>query len=142
MNSTLRTILAVVAGFLVGSAVNMGLILTNGMLIPLPPGVDLSTPEGLNAAMPLFEPKHFITPFLAHALGTLVGAAVAAVIGSGRRIIPAMVVGACFFAGGVAAVNMIPAPMWFNVTDLVLAYFPMAYLGYQVALRIKKPQVG
>jgi hypothetical protein len=141
MNSTLRNILAVLAGFLAGSAVNMGLIMTNGMLIPLPPGVDLSTPEGLNAAMPLFEPQHFLTPFLAHALGTLVGAAVAASIAVGRRIIPAMVIGACFFAGGIGAVMMIPAPMWFDIADLAMAYFPMAYFGYKLALRIK-PQAA
>jgi hypothetical protein len=137
LNSTLRNILAVVAGFLVGSTVNMALIMSNGLLIPLPPGVDLSTPEGLNAAMPLFGPQHFITPFLAHALGTLVGAAVAAGLAVGRRIIPAMVIGACFFAGGIAAVMMIPAPLWFDLTDLVFAYFPAAYLGYKIALRFK-----
>jgi hypothetical protein len=141
MNSTVRNILAVIAGFVAGNAVNMALIMSNGMLIPLPPGVDFTTPEGVNAAMPLLEPQHFITPFLAHALGTLVGALVTATIAVGRRLIPAMVIGALFFAGGITAVMMIPAPLWFDITDLVLAYFPAAYLGYKLALRIK-PQAA
>jgi hypothetical protein len=31
--------------------------------------------------------------------------------------------------GGIAAVMMIPAPMWFNILDLVAAYISMGYLG-------------
>ena len=31
--------------------------------------------------------------------------------------------------GGIAAAVMIPAPLWFIVVDLVLAYIPMAWLG-------------
>lgn len=137
MNATLRNVFAVIAGFLAGSAVNMALIMSNGVLVPLPPGVDMNTAEGIAAAMPLLQPQHFLTPFLAHALGTLVGATVAAGLAVGRRHVPAMVIGACFFAGGIMAVAMIPAPMWFNAADLILAYFPMAYLGYRLALKIK-----
>ena len=40
------------------------------------------------------------------------------------------------FAGGVAASQMIPAPMWFIVVDLAGAYFPMAWLGTVAARRI------
>jgi hypothetical protein len=32
---------------------------------------------------------------------------------------------------------MMPAPMWFNVMDLVGAYLPMAYLGGKLAIRKK-----
>jgi hypothetical protein len=34
--------------------------------------------------------------------------------------------------GGVYMVNILPSPMWFNVLDLGLAYFPMAFLGYRL----------
>ncbi len=37
-------------------------------------GADVTTTEGLRAALPLFEPKHFIMPFLAQALGTFTAA--------------------------------------------------------------------
>ena len=69
-----RLILAVIAGLVVGSLVNMALVMLSGHVIPPPAGVDTATTEGLKAAMPLFEPKHFLFPFLAHAVGTLVGA--------------------------------------------------------------------
>src|SRR5690606_40560173 len=54
--------------------VNMSIIMISGSIIPPPEGADTTTTEGLKAAMHLFEPKHFLLPFLAHALGTLVGA--------------------------------------------------------------------
>ena len=64
----LRNVLAVIVGILVGSVVNMALINLSSSIIPPPLGVDVTTEEGLKAGIHLFEPKHFIMPFLAHAL--------------------------------------------------------------------------
>lgn len=132
---TLRLILAVVAGFVIGSLVNMALVSVSAAAIPPPPGASVATMEALAASMHLFEPKHFVFPFLAHALGTLAGAAVAAWIAPRRKLACAMVVGALFFAGGIAAVAMLPAPLWFEALDLVAAYFPMAWLGGKLLTR-------
>jgi hypothetical protein len=135
MRTFLKGLLAVVLGFIVGSAVNMGLILLGGQLVPPPAGVDTSTTEGLKAAMPLFGPAHFVFPFLAHALGTLAGAFVATlVIGRVSRV-PALVVGLVFLAGGVASCFMLPAPRWFELLDVVVAYLPFAWLGFALARR-------
>lgn len=128
-----RNVVAVLAGLIIGSVVNMGLIMVSGSIIPPPAGADVTTLEGLKAALPLFEPKHFLFPFLAHALGTLVGAFVAATIGATRREVLAYVVGVCFLVGGIMNVRMLPAPTWFNATDLVLAYLPMAWIGQRLA---------
>ena len=133
MNPIVRNILAVVAGVLLGSVVNMGLIQISGAIIPPPEGADMTTAEGIKAALPLLEPKHFIFPFLAHALGTLVGAFIAAKLGATRKMMLAMIVGVVFLAGGIAATFMIPAPTWFMVLDVVVAYLPMAYLGAMIA---------
>ncbi len=59
---------------ILGSAVNMGIIMMSGSIISPPDGADVTTTEGLKASMHLFQPKHFIFPFLAHALGTFAGA--------------------------------------------------------------------
>lgn len=135
MRRVLRLVLAVVAGLLVGSLVNMGLLMLSGHVIPPPGGADVTTAEGLEASLHLFEPKHFVFPFLAHALGTLVGAIVATVLTPGRTPGPAWVIGAAFLLGGIISVAMLPAPLWFSVLDLVLAYLPMAWLGHRVATR-------
>jgi hypothetical protein len=135
MKRVFRLILAVIAGLFVGSIVNMTLVMLSGHVIPPPAGVDTTTTEGLKAAMPLFEPKHFLFPFLAHAVGTLVGAFVATLATPGRTCGPAWVVGALFLIGGIAAVAMLPSPLWFTVVDLVFAYLPMAWLGHRLAAR-------
>lgn len=135
MNPTVRNVLAVIVGFVAGSIVNMSVIIMSGSIIPPPAGADVSTTEGLKASMHLFEAKHFIFPFLAHAFGTLAGAAFAAKIAATQKHIFALVIGVCFLAGGVAAVLTLPSPMWFNVVDLVGAYIPMAWLGGKLVTR-------
>ncbi|MBF8963134.1 hypothetical protein I0P70_07750 [Pontibacter sp. FD36] len=129
MNPILRNILAVVAGIVVGSAVNMSIIMMSGAVIPPPAGVDTTTSEGLSAGMHLFEPKHFLMPFLAHALGTLVGAWVAAMVAATHKMKFALGIGVFFLAGGIASVWILPSPVWFAVVDLSLAYLPMACLA-------------
>lgn len=135
MHPTLRNILAVVAGLAIGSVVNMGFITVSGHAIPPPAGADVTTTEGLKAAMHLFEPKHFVFAFLAHALGTLVGEAVAALIAASHKFQLAMTIGAVFLAGGISMVMMLPSPIWFDALDLGAAYLPMAWLGWKLAVR-------
>lgn len=137
MNPVLKNTLAVVAGIIGGSVVNMGIINLSGSVIPPPEGADVTTMEGLKATMHLFEPKHFLMPFLAHALGTLSGALIAASIAASRKMTFALVIGCFFLAGGIASVVMLPSPLWFTVTDLVFAYLPMGYLGGRMALKSK-----
>jgi len=128
-----RFILALVLGLLLGSLVNGGLILISGKVIPPPAGADVTTVEGLKASIHLFEPRHFLFPFLAHALGTLVGAFTAARIAAAGRTAVAFTVGGLFLVGGLINCFMLPAPAWFMVTDLALAYLPMAWIGRKLA---------
>jgi hypothetical protein len=134
MRKALHFIFAVVAGLIVGSVVNMALINLGARLMPMPGGVDTTTVEGLRASLPLFTPGQFVFPFLAHALGTLVGAVVATLLTPGRGAGPAWAVGVVFLAGGVASVFMLPAPVWFSAVDLLFAYLPSAWLGHRLAV--------
>ena len=133
MNSVIKNILAVIAGLVLGSAVNMGIVMLSGKVIPPPAGVNVQDIESLKASIHLFKAKHFIFPFLAHALGTLVGATLAAFIAASHKFKFALSIGVLFLCGGIANVFMIPAPTWFVVIDLVLAYLPMAWLGAKLA---------
>ena len=138
MPNVLRNVLAVLAGIAIGGGVNTALIALSPSLIPPPAGVDVSSAEGLSKAMHLFEPRHFIMPFLAHALGTLAGALAAYLLAATYKAQMAYVIGAVFLCGGVAASYMIPAPTWFIALDLVAAYLPMAWLGIQIGTRMKQ----
>jgi hypothetical protein len=142
MPNLLRNVLAVVAGIVIGGVVNMALITLSPSLIPLPAGVDATSAEGLSKAMHLLEPRHFIMPFLAHALGTLAGALAAYLIAASYRVQIAFVIGALFLCGGVAASFMIPAPTWFIALDLLAAYLPMAWLGIQIGSRLKQAKTA
>jgi hypothetical protein len=137
MLNLLRTTAALILGIAIGGGANMALIILGPALIAPPPGVDMASAEGLRASMHLLEPRHFLVPFLAHAVGAFVGALAASVVAVSHRPIVAYGVGIVFLCGGIAASVMIPAPTWFIVTDLAAAYLPMAWLGLSVACRLK-----
>ena len=132
MNPIIRNILAVIAGLVVGSVVNMGIIAISSSIIPPPEGADVTTMDGLKASMHLFQPRHFIFPFLAHALGTLVGAIIAGMIAATHKMKFALSIGLIFMIGGIINVVMLPSPLWFPIVDLVGAYIPMGWLGGKI----------
>jgi len=118
----------------------MGLITLGNVLIAPPLGVDNSTMEALSETMYLFEPKHFIPPFLAHALGTLCGSLIALKITRLHRPKVAAAIGLFFLAGGIAASIMLPAPLWFISLDVVIAYLPMAWLATKLFNNPSSPE--
>ena len=137
MKSAIRNVAAVVAGVLLGSAVNMGLIMISGQVIPPPPGVNVADMESLRASMHLFEPKHFLFPFLAHALGALAGGFFASLLAATHRMKFALAVSVFFLAGGIASCFMLPAPAWFIALDLVGAYLPMGWLAGKLSEKVR-----
>lgn len=132
----LRLLLAILAGSIIGATVNMSIILLQPLTIPLPAGTDVSSMESLARAIPNYQTKHFIMPFLAHAFGTFVGAFVASIISKKPKKISAVIIGGIFLMGGIDMVQQLPSPLWFNILDLVGAYFPMAIMGYYTSNKI------
>ena len=135
MNKIVRNVLAVITGIILGSAVNMGIIMLQGYFIAFPEGVDVTNTESLQSSMHLFGPKHFIFPFLAHAIGTLVGAYLSARIAASHKMKFALGIGIFFLIGGISMVFMMPAPVWFVMLDLSVAYIPMGWLSGKLATK-------
>ena len=133
MNSTLRNSLAVIIGLVIGGIINMGIIMISSSVIPPPNGADVTTMEGLKETMHLFEPKHFLFPFLAHAIGTLIGAIIASKLTNTKQKSMALIVGFVFLIGGTINVFLLSAPAWFNAVDLIGAYIPMAIIGWKLS---------
>ncbi len=131
MNPLLKNSLSVLAGIVVGSLVNMGIVMISGNIIPPPEGADVTTMEGLKASLHLFQPIHFIFPFLAHALGTFVGAWLAANLAGSQKLKLALLIGLFFLIGGIVNIFMLPSPVWFAIVDILGAYIPMGWLGYR-----------
>ena len=135
MNKIVRNVLAVITGIILGSAVNMGIIMLQGYFIALPEGVNVTNTESLQSSMHLFGPKHFIFPFLAHAIGTLAGAYLSARIAASHKMKFALGIGIFFLIGGISMVFMMPAPVWFVLLDLSVAYIPMGWLSGKLATK-------
>ena len=138
MKGILLNVLVFVACVFAGGIANGLIISFSGAIIPPPSGFDITTEEGLKFAMPFMEPKHFIMPFLAHAIGTLVGAFFVTLFIKDRKLFRALLVGFLFFLAGTYMVLILPSPLWFDAVDLALAYIPMAWIGYKLALRVSK----
>ena len=139
MNPILRNILAVILGWAGGSFVNMGLVKAGHVLLPIA-GIDPSDMEALAEVMPTLSFEYFIFPFLAHALGTLVGAAIAGAIAATHKMKFSIAIGAIFLLGGIMVSFMLPGPTWFAVLDIVVAYIPMAWLGGKLATGFVKDE--
>ena len=121
--------MAAFVGLVIGNVVNLGLVNLGMAVVPLPDGADVSTMEGLRESMKSFTPVNFLFPFLAHALGTLAGAFVAAKLAASHHMKFAIGIGVFFLLGGISMVLMCGGPVWFIACDLLLAYIPMGFLG-------------
>ncbi|MEL6862962.1 MAG: hypothetical protein AAFP19_01025 [Bacteroidota bacterium] len=129
MDPMFRNFLAILAGIIVGGVVNMGIVVIGPSIIPLPEGVDPTNVESLKVAMPSFSLKHYIMPFLAHALGTLAGAYTTVKIAVAHHMKLALGIGAFYLMGGIVNAQMIQFPLWFSALDLLGAYLPMGWLA-------------
>lgn len=135
MSPVIKNTLAVILGIVGGSIINGAIISISSQIIPPPTGADITTMEGLKASMHLFQPRHFLMPFLAHALGTFTGVFIPFKLAVSHHFKMALTVSIFFLAGGIANVFLLPSPVWFTFTDLTFAYIPMAYL---VKILLKK----
>lgn len=137
MNPTVKTGLAFLLAVLIGSLVNMGLIIVAPLLIPPPAGVDMTDMNSFATAVDSMAPQHFLFPFLGHALGTLTGGLLIARLAARRKQFWTYSLGIFFLFGGISAAATIPAPLWFVSVDLIFAYLPMAWLAIKLS-RVEK----
>ena len=135
----LKNILAVTTGILLGSVVNMAIITVGPTVIPPPDGVDMSDMDKFAENLKQLTPANFVAPWLAHALGTLAGAFLAAKVAASHKMNCSLCIGLFFLIGGIVMVSIFGGPIWFAVLDLLGAYLPMGYLGGMLA-GAKKPQ--
>ena len=134
MKQIVLCFLAIFAGALIGSVANMLIISFSTTIIPLPKGADNSSIKSLEQTIHLFQFKHFIMPFLAHSVGSLIGVTIAAWIAPRNKLLVALTIGSFFLTGGTMMVFQLPSPIWFNIIDLTLAYLPMSWIGYRIHL--------
>ena len=123
MKKIIKNIGIVVLGIIIGTIVNMGLIIS-GWSIFVP--TDNFNP--MNAMS--WDLKYFIFPFLAHSAGTFSGSFFVSKFSS-TRVMP-LIIGFYFLLGGIYMVTILPAPIWFILLDIILAYIPMSLLAWKI----------
>jgi hypothetical protein len=131
----MKSVFLFIVSFVLGAAFN-SLILTLGMeIIPPPSGYDMNNAEDLAKAMSVMETKHYLFPFLSHSLGTLIGVVFYTYFSKAQKLFFPLLMAGFYFAGGLYMVLILPSPLWFDFIDLILAYFPMAILGFKLSRR-------
>ena len=133
MSPLIQNIIAIIIGATIGIAVNMGIITLSNIWVSLPNDVDALDMQAIRANIGFFEPKHFIMPFAAHAIGTLVAAFIGAKLAAINKLKVAVGIGFFFLMSGMAYVMLANAPAWFMAFDLVAAYLPMGWIGGKLA---------
>ena len=135
MRPMIRSILAVLAGFVVASAVMMAVEAVNGRYLhpdvaKLAEGVtDREVLRSILAGAPIGA---LLVVILGWVLGSLAGGCVAAWIGRRALVGHALAVGGLLTLAGIANNLMIPPPLWFWVAGLIV-FIPAAYAGARLA---------
>jgi hypothetical protein len=136
MKKTIYTILWVVLSLVFGSLINGLIINIAPLIIKYPAGVSFATEASTIQSMKLLEPIHLMIPFLAHAIGTFISTFLMSIYIKKPYLKIAFIISLLYLVAGIYMVFLIPAPLWFDILDLTLAYIPMGYLGAKLGVKI------
>ena len=135
MWKVVRSILAVIAGFVAASAVMMALETVNGRFLYPELGKlaeGMTDREAIRALLANAPVGAFLVVLLGWVLGSLVGGFLAAWIGWNAPVPHALILGGLLTLAGFANNLMVPPPVWFWITSLVV-FLPAAYAGARLA---------
>ena len=131
----IRSILAVVAGFVAASAVMMVIECVNGRILYPELGKmaeGMKDREAIRALMTNAPVGAFLVVLFGWMLGGLVGGFVAAWIGRHAPVPHAVILGGLLTLAGIANNLMLPPPGWFWISSL-LVLLPATYAGARLA---------
>ena len=128
----LKNIIIVILAILIGSAVNMSIIELDHLLFEIPKNLDLNKIEDLDKFVQSLPFYRLLFPFFAHAMGSLIAAYLVTKFSVSHSFYVSLCIGALFMVGGIYMVLILNAPLYFELMDLSLAYFPAAWLGHKL----------
>jgi hypothetical protein len=130
MNPVLRSILAVIAGIIVGNILIFGVQMLSVFFYPTPPGLDPTDTEAMKEWIASLPPGALLFVLAAYAVGTFGGAWLAARLAGRAPVLHALFIAVFFFSASVVNLSKYqPAhPTWFVIANLGL-FVPVAWLG-------------
>jgi len=135
MGKVVRSIGAVIVGFVVASLVMALIEFVNGHVLYPELGKaaeGMTDREAIRALMASAPVGAFLMVLFGWALGSLVGGFLAAWIGWSAPVANALVLGGLLTLAGIANNLMLPPPGWFWILSLVVL-LPAAYAGARLA---------
>ncbi|HQR17867.1 MAG TPA: hypothetical protein PK948_05835 [Gemmatimonadales bacterium] len=108
-----RSLLGVLAGFVVAVVVIMVVEMVGMKVYPLPAGVDPTDPAALQALMPTLPLGSFLFVLASWLLGTGAGAVVAQRVSKAASRVPGLTLGGLVLAAALYNMWVIPHPTWF-----------------------------
>ena len=130
----LRSILAVLAGFLVMGITVAAVQWLGHSIFPPPPGIDPTDHDAMVALISNMPVMALAFVLIAYAFGTFLGAYTAATISLAHKRGVALVIATLMLALIALNFSMIPHPVWMVVLG-VLIPFPFALVAWKLALR-------
>jgi hypothetical protein len=137
MAKVVRSIVAVIAGFVAATVVMLLVEWCNGHVLHPELGKaaeGVTDREAIRALMASAPVGAFLVVLFGWTLGSFVGGLLAAWIGRLAPVGHALVVGLLLTLAGIADNLMIPPPAWFWIVSL-LVFLPAAYAGARLAPR-------
>ena len=108
----LRNVGAVIAGLIVGMALNMAIIMLNLIPFPMPEGVSMEDQEAFSAWASTLPDTAFILPMVAHLAQAFFGGWAAARLGASSPMRLAMIIGVGSLLGGIYNAMSLEIPTW------------------------------
>lgn len=136
MRSIGRSILAVLGGGLVCGIVVFAVEAVSSQVFPLPPGVDLTDPEAIRAAVADLPLGAFLFLLLAWFVGVFAGAWVAARLAPQSPFVHGMIVTGLVVASAVVNLSTLPHPAWMWVAGPAVI-FASGWLGARLGGRAR-----
>lgn len=141
MASAIRSVCAVMAGFLAASVIMMVVETINGQILYPDLGKSakgLTDPQQIKDLLARAPVGAFLVVLFGWALGSLCGGFVTALLSRTASLTPALVLGFLLTLAGAANNLMLPPPVWFWFASLAVL-LPPTYFGAKLARR--NPQV-
>jgi hypothetical protein len=132
MISALRSISAILMGFITGFVVIVGCEFANLRLFPLPAGTDPEDAAAMNAALAAMPAKAMILVLVGWFIGTIGASFMAARFAGQFKSLHGMLMGLVFLGGAIMTMRQIHHPLWFWIVGIII-FFPAAIIGTSLA---------
>jgi hypothetical protein len=133
MISALRSISAILMGFITGFVIIVGCAFANLRLFPLPAGIDPEDTAAMNAALAAMPPKSMILVLVGWFVGTVGASFMAARFAGQFKSMHGLLMGLIFLGGAIMTMRQAHHPVWFWIVGIAI-FFPAAIIGSSLAV--------